>query len=29
MKSKEYYLNLEYGIATRNLTTEEGGGVFA
>ena len=29
MKSKEYYLNLEYGIATRELSTEEGGGILA
>ena len=29
MKTKEYYLNLEYGIATRKLTTEEGGGILA
>ena len=29
MKSKKYYLNLEYGIATRELSKEEGGGILA
>ena len=29
MKNKAYYLNLEYGIATRRLSEEEGGGVLA
>lgn len=29
MKNKAYYLNLEYGIATRKLSTEEGGGILA
>jgi len=29
MKNKDYYMNLEYGIATRKLTAEEGGGVLA
>ncbi len=29
MKSRDYYLNLEYGVATRNLSEEEGGGVLA
>jgi len=29
MKNKTYYLNLEYGIATRNLSEEEGGGILA
>ncbi len=29
MKSRNYYLNLEYGIATRKLSTEEGGGTLA
>jgi len=29
MKNKAYYLNLEYGIATRNLSEEEGGGILA
>ena len=29
MKNKAYYLNLEYGIATRNLSTEEGAGILA
>ncbi len=29
MKSRNYYLNLEYGIATRSLSTEEGGGILA
>ena len=28
-KNKQYYLNLEYGIATRELTTSEGGGILA
>ena len=28
-KDKQYYLNLEYGIATRKLTEEEGGGIVA
>ena len=28
-KNKQYYLNLEYGIATRKLTEEEGGGMVA
>ena len=28
-KNKKYYLSLEYGIATRTLTKEEGGGVLA
>ena len=29
MKNKVYYLKLEYGIATRNLSTEDGGGLLA
>lgn len=29
MKNRAYYLNLEYGIATRNLTEKEGGGILA
>ena len=29
MKNKAYYLNLEYGIATRNLSEEEGAGILA
>ena len=29
MKNREYYLNLEYGIATRKLSEEEGGGILA
>jgi predicted RNase H-like HicB family nuclease len=29
MKNKVYYLNLEYGIATRKLSEEEGGGILA
>ena len=29
MKNKEYYLDLEYGIATRKLSLEEGGGILA
>ena len=29
MKNRAYYLNLEYGIATRNLSAEEGGGILA
>ena len=29
MKNKEYYLGLEYGIAARELSEEEGGGIFA
>lgn len=29
MKNRDYYLSLEYGIATRNLSEEEGGGVLA
>ena len=29
MKNKAYYLNLEYGIATRKLSDEEGGGILA
>ena len=29
MKNKEYYLNLEYGIATRELSEQEGGGILA
>jgi predicted RNase H-like HicB family nuclease len=29
MKTKAYYLSLEYGIATRKLTEEEGGGILA
>ena len=29
MKNRDYYLNLEYGIATRNLSTQEGGGILA
>lgn len=29
MKSREYYLSLEYGVATRNLSQEEGGGILA
>ena len=29
MKSRNYYLNLEYGIATRVLEEEEGGGLLA
>jgi len=29
MKTKNDYLDLEYGIATRKLTEEEGGGVLA
>jgi predicted RNase H-like HicB family nuclease len=29
MKSRDYYLNLAYGIATRSLSTEEGGGILA
>ena len=29
MKSKAYYLNLEYGIATRKLSEEEGGDILA
>ncbi|MFK5975411.1 MAG: type II toxin-antitoxin system HicB family antitoxin [Sulfurovum sp.] len=29
MKNKAYYLKLEYGIATRNLSIEEGGGILA
>jgi len=28
MKNKAYYLNLEYGIATRKLSEEEGGGIL-
>jgi predicted RNase H-like HicB family nuclease len=28
-KDKAYYLNLEYGIATRQLREEEGGGILA
>jgi predicted RNase H-like HicB family nuclease len=28
-KNKKYYLELEYGIATRKLSTEEGSGVLA
>lgn len=28
-KNKKYYLSLEYGIATRTLSDEEGGGVLA
>ena len=29
MKNKNYYLNLEYGIATRKLSEDEGGGILA
>ena len=29
MKYRAYYMNLEYGIATRKLSTEEGGGILA
>jgi len=29
MKNKAYYLNLEYGIATRRLSEEEGDGILA
>jgi len=29
MKNRDYYLNLEYGIATRPLSEEEGGGILA
>ena len=29
MKNRAYYLNLEYGIATRKLSDEEGGGILA
>ncbi len=29
MKNKDYYLELEYGIATRKLSQEEGGGILA
>jgi len=29
MKNKAYYLSLEYGIATRKLSPEEGGGILA
>ena len=29
MKNKAYYLNLEYGIAIRKLSEEEGGGILA
>lgn len=29
MKSRDYYLNLEYGISIRNLSEEEGGGILA
>jgi len=29
MKNRDYYLNLEYGIATRNLSEKEGGGILA
>jgi len=29
MKSRDYYLNLEYGIATRTLSQKEGGGILA
>ena len=29
MKNKAYYLNLEYGIATRKLSEKEGGGILA
>ncbi|MDQ7084259.1 MAG: type II toxin-antitoxin system HicB family antitoxin [Sulfurovum sp.] len=29
MKNKAYYLNLEYEIATRNLSEDEGGGILA
>ena len=29
MKSKDYYLSLEYGIATRELSEDEGGGILA
>ena len=29
MKNRAYYLNLEYGIATRNLSLEEGSGILA
>ena len=28
-KNKKYYLELEYGIATRKLSKEEGGGILA
>jgi len=28
-KNKKYYLGLEYGIATRTLSEEEGGGILA
>jgi len=28
-KTKQYYLDLEYGIATRELTNSEGGGILA
>jgi predicted RNase H-like HicB family nuclease len=28
-KNKQYYLDLEYGIATRKLSDEEGGGIVA
>ncbi len=29
MKNRAYYLSLEYGIATRKLSDEEGGGILA
>ncbi|MEA3456377.1 MAG: type II toxin-antitoxin system HicB family antitoxin [Campylobacterota bacterium] len=29
MKNRDYYMNLEYGIATRILADQEGGGVLA
>ncbi len=29
MKNKNYYLGLEYGIATRELSKDEGGGIIA
>jgi len=29
MKNRDYYMNLEYGIATRKLTVQEGGGILA
>ena len=29
MKNRDYYMNLEYGIATRKLTAREGGGILA
>lgn len=29
MKNRDYYLKLEYGIATRDLSEEEGGGILA